>query len=129
MIRLLINTALTTLGNAIGLIVAHWLMPGFRISIAGFVMSVAVFTITQGILAPFVFKMAVKHLPALRGGIALVTVFVSLLITASLTHGLQISGASTWLVAPFVVWLATVLAGVLLPMVLFKKALQNTAHK
>ncbi len=128
MVRLFVNTVLTIIGNAIGLVIAHLLIADFQINLAGFIMSVVVFTITQTILAPFVLKMAVKYLPALRGGIALVTVFVSLFITASLSRGLQINGITTWLIAPFVVWLATVIAGVLLPMVLFKKALQNSSN-
>jgi hypothetical protein len=35
-------------------------------------------------------------MPALRGGVALVTTFVGLLITAWISSGLKITGASTW---------------------------------
>lgn len=40
-------------------------------------------------------------------------------------NGLRIEGAHTWLLAPFVVWVCVLLAGILLPMVLFKKVLGN----
>ena len=70
--------------------------------------------------------MAIKHAPVLRGGIALVTVFVVLLLTTLFTDGLQISGFAAWITAPLIIWVTTVVAGILLPMVLFKKVLQKT---
>jgi hypothetical protein len=52
-----------------------------------------------------------------------VTTFVGLLVTSFLTDGLVITGAATWLAATLVVWLCGVLAILLLPLVIFKKAL------
>lgn len=123
MIRVLIQAALTVLGNAAGLLVAAMIVPGFHIDGFGFFVSVGFFTIAQIILAPFVLKMAIKHAPAFRGGIALVTTFVVLLLTTWFTSGLRIEGVAAWVIAPMAVWLASVVAGILLPMVLFKKAL------
>ena len=123
MLRFLAQTVLTILGNALGLIVASVLLGGFSLSFGGFVVSVLFFTLSQIILSPFIFKMAVQYVPALRGGIALVTTFVVLLLTVWLTNGVSIRGATAWVVAPFIIWVCTVLAGVLLPLVLFKKVL------
>ena len=81
------------------------------------------FTIVQVILAPFIFKMAVDYLPMLRGGVALVTILVVLILTSVFTGGLQINGFMTWVLAPLIIWLVTILAGVLLPLFLFKKTL------
>lgn len=125
MIRLLAQSVLTVLGNATGLLVAAVLVPGFHISSLGFIISVVFFTIAQIILAPFVLKLAIKHAPAFRGGIALVTTFIVLILTVWLTDGLRISSLVGWVVAPMVIWLASVLAGIVLPMVLFKKALSD----
>jgi putative membrane protein len=123
MLRFIAQTVLTILGNAAGLIMAAFILPDFHITGLGFALSVLFFTIAQIILAPFVFKMAIKYVPALRGGIALVTTFVVLFLTSLFTDGLHINGIVTWCVAPLVVWLCTVIAGILLPLVLFKKVL------
>ena len=78
------------------------------------------------VLSPFVMKVALKYLPALRGGIALVATFVALLVTVLFTNGLTVASVSTWVLAPFIIWAVTVVAGVVLPMLLFKKALQSS---
>ncbi len=129
MIRLIANTVLVILGNAIGLVAAAAFIQGFSINFIGFVWSLMIFSVAQIILAPFVLKLSVKYLPALRGGIALATVLASLGVASVFTDGLQISSLSAWLLAPFVIWVATVAAGVLLPMVIFKKTLENIRDK
>ncbi len=123
MIRALANLALSVIGNTIGLIIASLVLPDFHINIGGIIIAALFFTGINALLSPFVMKVALKYLPALRGGIALVTTLVSLLLTVVFTNGLTISSLSAWIIAPFIIWISTVLAGVFLPMVLFKKAL------
>lgn len=125
MIRLVIQLILTVLGNAFGLLVAAIVLPDFRISLLGFIMSVLFFTAAQVIMAPFVLKLSIKYMPALRGGIALVTTLVSLLLTSVFTNAISLNGVSTWIAAPLIVWLGTVVASILLPLVLFRKALEQ----
>lgn len=121
--RFLAQTALTIIGNAIGLIVVSLILKDFAITGFGFTMSVLFFTAAQIIFSPFILKMAIQYIPALRGGIALVTTFIVLVLTQVFTSGLAISGVVTWIIAPLIIWVCTVLAGVLLPLILFKKAL------
>lgn len=123
MIRLLATLALSILGNAVGLVMASLLIDGFSLSITGLIVSVLVFTVAQSVLAPFVLKLSIKYLPALRGGIALVTILAALLVTSLFTSGLQIVGLSTWILAPLIIWVTTIVAGILLPMVIFKEVL------
>lgn len=125
MIRFLAQSILTVAGNAIGLLAAAMAVSGFRISGFGFIVSVGFFTIAQIILAPFVLKMALKYIPAFRGGIALVTTFVVLLLTIWLTEGLHIDSLTAWIIAPLVIWLTSVMAGILLPLVIFKNVLAD----
>lgn len=125
MLRFLAQTLLIIIGNAIGLVVASWLLSDFVINGFGFAMSIIFFTIAQLILAPFILKMAIKYLPAIRGGIALVTTFIVLVLTAIFTDGLVIAGVVTWVIAPLIIWVCTVLAGIFLPMILFKKMLSR----
>lgn len=123
MLRFLASTTLYLLANAVGLLAAMLLLPDFRIDGYGFVVSVLFFTVVGVVLGPFILKLSVRYVPALRGGIALVTTFVGLLLTSIFTDGLTITGWQTWVVAPLVVWLFVLLAGILLPMVLFKEVL------
>jgi hypothetical protein len=88
---------------------------------------ILIFTAARFILAPLIFKLAFKHVRAITGGIALVTTFVGLLVTTWLTDGLQITGFSTWVIATLVVWLFGVIAVMVLPLVIFKKALAARA--
>ena len=83
--RFMIQTVLLICGNALGLLAAALLVTDFRIDAIGFIVSVLFFTLMQVLLAPFVLKMAIKYAPAFRGGIALVTTFVVLLLTVAFT--------------------------------------------
>ncbi len=124
MVRLIATTVVELVANAIGLLVAKWLLaPAFAITAAGFVWVIVVFTLARFILAPLIFKLAFKHVRAITGGIALVTTFFGLLVTTWLTDGLQITGFSTWVLATLIVWLFGVIALLVLPLVIFKKAL------
>ena len=123
MLRLIAVTVVELVANAIGLLVAKWLLPGFVITPAGFLWVIVIFTAARFILAPLIFKLSFKYVRAITGGIALVTTFVGLLVTTWLTDGLQITGFSTWVIATLVVWLFGVIAALVLPLVIFKKAL------
>ena len=123
MVRLIAATVVELVANAIGLLVAKWLLPGFVITPAGFLWVIVIFTAARFILAPLIFKLSFKYVRAITGGIALVTTFVGLLVTTWLTDGLQITGFSTWVIATLVVWLFGVIAVLVLPLVIFKKVL------
>lgn len=128
MVRFLASVAMHLIANAVGLAIAALVLPGFHIQAIGFVVSVLLFTAVEVLLGPFVLKMAIQYAPALRGGIALVTTFLGLLVTSLLTDGLRIEGVTTWVLAPLIVWLCVLLAAILLPMVLFKNVL-GEAHE
>jgi hypothetical protein len=129
MVRFLASVALHLIANAVGLAIASLVLPGFHIEALGFVVSVLLFTAVEVLLGPFVLKMAIQYAPALRGGIALVTTFLGLLVTSSLTDGLRIEGVTTWVLAPLIVWLCVLLAAILLPMVLFKNVLGEARER
>jgi putative membrane protein len=129
MVRFLASVALHLLANAAGLAIAAVVLDGFDIEVIGFVVSVLLFTAVEVLLGPFVLKMAIRYVPALRGGIALVTTLLGLLVTTWLTDGLRIEGLSTWILAPLIVWLCVLLAAILLPMVLFKNVLGEARER
>ena len=125
MIRFLARTVLMLLANAVGLLIAALLLPGFTVNLIGFLTSVVFFTTVELLFEPYIMKMAIRYLPAIRGGIALVTTFVGLLLTSMFTAGVEISGVTTWILAPLIIWVSVLLAGIVLPLMLFKNILRE----
>ncbi len=50
---------------------------------------------------------------------------MGLIITAWVSDGLSISGASTWLLATLIVWVISLLGVLLLPLILVKKRVEE----
>jgi len=125
MIRLLAMMVLNLLANAVGLFVAALILSGFSINGLAFVLAVCIFTAAEVILDPLITKVAITNVPALRGGVALVSTFVGLLITTLISDGIHISGVSTWVLATLIVWLFALIATLVLPLIIFKKTLQK----
>lgn len=127
MTRFLARILITLFANAVGLFVAALVVPGFRIDVFSFITSLLLFTVVEIIFEPIVLKVALKYSPALRGGIALVTTLIGLLLTVAFTSGLQLSGLRAWVLAPTIIWLTVVLANIILPKLIFKKILSNNS--
>lgn len=117
---MLISAGIRLLANAIGLFVAALVLADMTIDGVAFVIAVAIFTLVEVITDPLMTKIAVEKAPALRGGVALITTFVGLIITTLISSGLQISGFTTWLAATVIVWLAALIAGLILPLIFVK---------
>lgn len=124
MIRFLISTAIALVASAIGLLVADWILDDMSVGMSGFIIAVVIFTVTTAIINPFIMKMTMKKAQALLGASALITTFVGLLVTKILSDSLQIRGANTWLFATLIVWLASLLAAVIIPIILVKRGVQ-----
>jgi putative membrane protein len=122
-VRLLASVALTLIGNAIGLVVAALLLDDMSLSGVAFVVDVVVFTVAFVILRPLTIKLTMKHSSTLAGGSALVATLAALIVADVISDGLTITGVTTWILATLIIWIAALVAGVLLPLVLFKKAL------
>jgi putative membrane protein len=125
MLRFFAQTAMSLLANAVALVAASIFLSGFTINGLAFVVAVCIFTASTVILEPLITKIARRNAPYLLGGIALVTTLVGLLVTTLVTDGLSISGIATWVVATLIIWLATVVASLVLPLFLFKDVLGN----
>ena len=125
MIRFLIRTAIFIVSAAVGLLVAASVVDGVEVTAGGFVVAVVLFAVIQSVLAPFIAKVTAKNASALLGGVGLLSTFVALWLTTLLGDALTIDGgASTWIAATVVVWLATALATLLLPIILVKAGLE-----
>ena len=119
MIRFLVRAVVFLVSAAVGLFVAAAVVDGVSVGASGLIAAVVVFAVLQSVLAPFFAKVAARNAPAFLGGIGLVSTFVALLAATALTDSLTITGgAVTWLAATVVVWLATALATLALPVLL-----------
>ena len=124
MMRLIASTTLELLANAIGLFVAYLILqPAMQINVAGFIIVVVIFSVCRFVLAPLMMKLSMRYARMLVGGISLVVIFVSLLVTSLISSNLVISGVTTWILATLIVWVFGVVAMLLLPMLIFKKTL------
>jgi putative membrane protein len=125
MIRFLLSIVVHFAANAVGLLVAAALLEEMSVSGTAFVIAVAIFTLVEAVVGPMIRQAAVKNAQALLGGTALVVTFVGLLVTSLISDGLRIEGVSTWLLATVIVWVAALLATLVLPLIFVKKAVEE----
>jgi len=125
MTRMLATAALSLLANAIGLLLAILLIDGFSIDVTAFIFAVVLFTVAAVIAEPILAKISKNNVPALAGGVALITTFVGLFLTSVLLPGMSTGGMVNLFLATFVVWLGALIAGLILPKFLLTKYLQT----
>ena len=122
MIRLLIRALIFLVSAALGLLVGAWVLDGdFVLSASGFVVAVLVFTVAQSVLSPFIAKTTARFAPSFLGGIGLVSTLVALGLATLISDGLEISGATGWILGTVIVWLVTALGTLVLPMIFLKE--------
>jgi uncharacterized membrane protein YvlD (DUF360 family) len=129
MIRFLVSMVISLAAATVGLLVADVVLDDFSVTASGFITTVVIFGVLQGLLGPFIARTAHRNAPALMGGIGLVTTFVALLITELVTDGLSIEGAQTWLLATLIVWLASLVAVLIIPVILVKMGVESARKR
>ena len=129
MIRFLLSVAISLVSAALALLVAAWLVDGVTVQTTGFVVAVVVFSVAQGLLAPFVFNVARKYASAVLGGIGLVSTVLGLFVATLFPGGLQISGVTAWVLSALVVWLITALGTWILGALIIKRWWMNRTPK
>jgi hypothetical protein len=124
-IRLLVRTVIALASNAVGLIVAAAVLDEVSLDATGFVIAVVVFTVVFSLLQPFLVMSLRQSRAAVLGGVALIATLASLIVTVLVTDGLSIDGLTGWILGTLIVWLASVLAGFILPYLGLKKYLDE----
>ncbi|MEM0949269.1 MAG: hypothetical protein AAGK37_17860 [Pseudomonadota bacterium] len=105
--------------NAIGLLLAVLLLPGFRIDPLSFIIVVVLFSVILVVAQPIMRKVSQKWVPQLMGGLSLVVVFLGLGLTDLIvSDGMAIGGIANWLAGTLLVWLGALIASIALPSVL-----------
>jgi len=121
MVRAFFSVLVHLIANALGLILAAWILDDMTLNASGFLLALLIFTIIEIVIQPLIVQMSMRHARALAGSSALLASFVALVITAWVSDGLQISGSTTWLLATVIIWAASLLLGILLPLLVFKR--------
>lgn len=125
MLRLIVSFAIHLAANAVGLLVANLVLDDLTIGAGPFLWAVLIFTVVETFAGPLIMKIALQNAKGLMGGIALVVTFVGLLVTEIIADGFDINGVSTWIAATVIVWLAAMLAGLLIPVILVKRGVES----
>ena len=103
--RFLISWLLGLGANAIALILAALIFPGFTLTIEGFIIALLVFAVLSALLPWLVLKFLMRHAGSLIALSGLVGTFLALLVTSLLTSGLDIDGTWTWIGATLLIWI------------------------
>lgn len=125
MIRLLVSFVIQLAANALGLLVADWVLEDVEVSGAAFLVAVVIFTVVYAIAQPFLTQLALSKATALRGATALVATLIGLIITSLVSDGLSISGGVTWVEATVIVWIVSLLGVLILPAIFVKKKVEE----
>jgi putative membrane protein len=125
MVWLLISFVIQLAANALGLLVADWVLEDVNVSGPAFLVAVVIFTVVYAIAQPFLTQLALSKAAALRGATALVATLIGLIITSLVSDGLSISGGLTWIEATVIVWIVSLLGVLILPMIFVKKRLEE----
>lgn len=109
---------------AIGLFVADVLLGDLSVVYPiGFVTAALIFGVIQALLTPFFEKVTRENASVLTGGVGLFSALVALLITATISDSLSVTGLVGWFVSALVIWLASMAAGFLLKVTVAKRVL------
>jgi uncharacterized membrane protein YvlD (DUF360 family) len=122
---LIVSFAIHLVANAVGLLVANLVLDDLTIEAGPFLWAVLIFTVVETFAGPLIMKIALQNAKGLMGGIALVVTFVGLLVTEIIADGFDINGVSTWIAATVIVWLAAMLAGLIIPVILVKRGVES----
>ena len=125
MIRLLVGFAIQLAANALGLLVADWVLEDVTITGSAFLVAVLIFTVVYAIAQPFLTQLALSSAAALRGATALVATLIGLIVTSLLSDGLSISGGLAWIEATVIVWIVSLLGTLILPLIFVKKKVEG----
>lgn len=129
MIKFLLSAAAYLIANAVGLLVAIIILPGFNIGFSAFILAVLIFSALQTVAGPVLTKLSLRQFPQLIGGISLVTILFGLLVTSLIMSEMEIGGIANLLAATLLVWIGSLLATILIPIYVFKQLRESADQR
>ncbi|MBM9461885.1 phage holin family protein [Aeromicrobium sp. YIM 150415] len=103
---------------ALGLLAAAVAVDGFRVRVFGFVTTVVIYAIVQGLVTPWLSRVAAERARYLVGLTGLGATVIALVIASWFGRALWISGLSAWAWGALVVWIVSSIAAIALPRLL-----------
>ncbi|MCU0283662.1 MAG: phage holin family protein [Candidatus Nanopelagicales bacterium] len=128
MLRFIVNTLVYFAAAAIGLFVADMVLDEQSFSITyplGFLLAAIIFALIQAILTPLFTSLADKYASMLAGATSLISALVALVITATISDDLTVNGFWTWFAAALIIWLASLVATLILKVTVVKKVVRE----
>lgn len=125
MIARLVRALLLLAANAVGLLVASVVLDDLTIGWRTFLIAVVIFTLAGVILQPLIERVVRSKAEAFAGGAVLLSTFAGLVLTSVISDGIEITGTTTWILATVIVWIVAVIAGILLPAVVLRRAVDD----
>lgn len=112
--RLAIRVVASLVGILIGIIVSLTLLSGFSATAKAIVVSTLLFWVVHLVVNFVALRILIRQ-PSLAtaGLLALASTIVSLIIVNIAVSGLEIHGASNYVIATVIIWIATALAGMI----------------
>ena len=108
------------IANAVGLLIATFVLPDFQIDFVSFILVVIVFSVVLAILTPIIRKISERRAPAMLGGLSLIAIFACLFVTNLIMPGMEMGGWRNWIMATILVWIGSMIAMMVLPRFLQK---------
>ena len=105
----------------VALLVAALVLDDFDISTLAFPLVALIYTVIAMIAQPGIEKLLEDRGWWASTAVGLLAAFVALLVTDLITDDLEISGIGTWIMATVIVWIAGVLANLLLGRWLYRR--------
>ncbi len=105
----------------VALLVASLVLDDFDISTLAFPLVALIYTVIAMIAQPGIEKLLEDRGWWASTAVGLLAAFVALLVTDLITDDLEISGIGTWIMATVIVWIAGVLANLLLGRWLYRR--------
>jgi len=127
-ILFLVRSLMLFLAALIGIFVTSLVLADFKINFPSVVLAAVIFAVVQAVMFPFMISVTRRNAPALIGAVGLLTAFVALLVTSIFSNGIEVSGVQTWIIGTLIVWLATMVATLFLPILLVKMGLTKAAE-
>src|SRR5690606_37125766 len=118
----LLRLCLQIVGHALGLIVAAVALTDVSLSARGFLIDVLVFTGVAVMVLPMLERATLRGAHGLAGSSTPVACLIALIVTAMVSDGLHIRGIVNWLGATMIVWAVALLAGLLVPWMIARRA-------
>ncbi|MTB88785.1 phage holin family protein [Aeromicrobium senzhongii] len=112
--RLWITIVTATLANALSLGLAAWILQGFTLAPAWWVVAVVLFTVLSVVLRTAALRVSDSRwlrVSTITGGLALTAIALALTDVIVPDSGFDIDGWGTWVVVTLVVWAAGVAFG------------------